>query len=385
MPGLELKKNNDTFVLEPLGNVTVNGASVGKWMTNAANKIVVTKSDNSTVTFDVNWAFNSDNQLVVSSGTKEFNFHSVAANVPRYETLNAVLLVKPNKNESFVFELRGDWALTETHDLSITINGKKSVLDGFIQDPRSRFMFHFVNKKNLLQGSVLGFVGAWTESVDASGKPRLKFTYKRDGQADGEFTLPKGVVVERGSNQLLYEYDKQGRKARIQFVGTLMVNNDFTITYALDRQTSDKNTDEQVAATTFVFGAVFKKKNFSGDLELALKKEDGTAGSTTLTIGGTFTAVLGGSAKVKAGFSFQQKRAGNVSTTTFGFAGELETKSGNKVQWTFATSNAATRTIDLAVNAEIRLGEKASLDERLNLKLVNGEVRGITFLLGVNF
>jgi hypothetical protein len=102
------------------------------------------------------WEFNSDNQLVVSAAGKKFNFTEVPANVPRYETQDAVLLVKPNKDQAFSFELRGDWALSESHDLSITINGKTSVIDGFVNDPRSRFMFHFSNKKNLLQGS-----GTW--------------------------------------------------------------------------------------------------------------------------------------------------------------------------------------------------------------------------------
>jgi hypothetical protein len=379
MPGLELKKNTDTFVIEPLGTVSLNNAAGGKWKTDANNKIVVTKTDNTTVTFDVTWEFNSDNQLVVSSGGKQFNFSSVPANSPRFETNDAVLTVRPDKNAPFTFELRGEWSLSETHDLSITINGKKSVIDGFIHDPRSRFMFHFTDKKNLLQGSVLGFVGTWSEFVDGDGKPRLKFTYKRAGQADGEFVLPKGVAIDKTINQLMYEYDKQGKKRRIQFVGTLMVNNDFVITYGLDRQTSTDG-QMQVAATTFTFGAVFKRKDFTGDLELAIKKTDGTAGSTTLSIAGKFTAVLG-SAKLQAGFTFEQVRAGNKITTTFGFAGQIEFKNG-KIQWTFATSNAATKTITLAVNAEIKLGG-LQINQRLNFTVEGGQVKGVTFFLGV--
>src|SRR5918992_2997668 len=261
MPPLQLTKNNDTFVLDPLGTVTINNAPGGKWKTDQTNKIVVTKTDNTTLSFDVAWEFNSDNQLVVSAAGKKFNFSEVPANIPRYETRNAVLVVKPNKNKDFSFELHGDWSLSETHDLTITINGKPSTIDGFINDPRSRFMFHFSNKKNMLQSSVLGFVGTWSEFVDPAGQPRLKFVYKRDGQPDGEFVLPKGITIDKSMNQLMYEYDKNGNKRRIQLVGTLMINDDFTIRYGLDRQTSGDG-QQQVSRTTFTFGATFAKKNF---------------------------------------------------------------------------------------------------------------------------
>jgi len=382
MAGLQLTKNNETFLIEPLGTVSQNNVAVGKWKTDQTNRIVVTRNDNSTIPFDVVWEFNSDNQLVVSAAGKKFNFTEVSANVPRYETQDAVLLVKPNKDQAFSFELRGDWALSESHDLSITINGKTSVIDGFVNDPRSRFMFHFSNKKNLLQGSVLGFVGDWSEFVDATGQPRLKFVYKRAGQADGEFVLPKGVVVDKSMNQLMYEYDKDGKKRRIQLVGTLMISDDFQINYSLDRQTSSDG-QQQVASTTFTFNAAFKKNNFTGDLDLAIKKQDGTVGATTISISGKFTAVLG-SARLLAGFTFEQNRAGNKTTTTFGFAGKLEFKQGS-IQWAFTTDNTTTKTITLAVNVDINIGNSTQLDARLNLAMENGQLKGVTFFLGIAF
>jgi hypothetical protein len=383
MPGLQLTKNADNFVLDPLGTVTINNAPGGKWKTDQSNKIVVTKNDNSTVSFDVTWEFNTDNQLVVSAAGKKFNFSEVPGNVPRYETRNAVLVVRPNKNQPFTFELRGDWSLSETHDLTITINGKASTIDGFINDPRSRFMFHFSNKKALLQSSVLGFVGTWSEFVDADGQPRLKFVYKRDGQADGEFVLPKGITIDKSMNQLMYEYDKNGNKRRIQLVGTLMISDDFTISYGLDRQSSADG-QTQVGSTTFTFNAAFKKNNFSGDLDLAIVKQDGTIGSTTISISGKFTAVIG-STSLLAGFTFEQNRAGNKTTTTFGFSGKLQFN-GNKgsIEWAFKTDNTTTKTITLAVNVDINVGE-VQLDARLNLQMEGGQMKGVTFFLGVGF
>ena len=383
MPGLQLSKNNDNFVIEPLGTVTINNAPGGKWKTDQTNKIVVTKTDNTTVSFDVTWEFNTDNQLVVSAAGKKFSFSEVPANVPRYETRNAVLVVKPNKNQPFSFELRGDWSLSETHDLTITINGKASTIDGFINDPRSRFMFHFSNKKALLQSSILGFVGTWSEFVDPSGQPRLKFTYKRDGQPDGEFVLPKGITIDKSMNQLMYEYDKNGNKRRIQLVGTLMISDDFTIRYGLDRQSSADG-QTQVGSTTFTFNAAFKKKNFTGDLDLAIIKQDGTVGSTTISISGKFTAVIG-SASLVAGFSFEQNRAGNKTTTTFGFSGKLQfNQNKGSIEWAFTTDNTTTKTVTLAINVDINIGS-TQLDARLNLRMEGGQMKGVTFFLGVGF
>ena len=383
MPGLQLSKNNDNFVIDPLGTVTINNAPGGKWKTDQTNKIVVTKNDNTTVSFDVTWEFNTDNQLVVSAAGKKFNFSEVPGNVPRYETRNAVLFVRPNKNQPFTFELRGDWSLSETHDLTITINGKPSTIDGFINDPRSRFMFHFSNKKALLQSSILGFVGTWSEFVDADGKPRLKFAYKRDGQPDGEFVLPKGITIDKSMNQLMYEYDKNGNKRRIQLVGTLMVSDDFTISYGLDRQTSSDG-QTQVGSTTFTFNAAFTKNNFTGDLDLAIIKQDGTVGSTTISISGKFTAVIG-STSLLAGFTFDQNRAGNKTTTTFGFSGKLQFNNNKgSIEWAFTTDNTTTKTITLAINVDITVGA-AQIDARLNLTMEGGQTKGVTFFLGVGF
>ena len=383
MPGLQLSKNNDNFVIDPLGTVTINNAAGGTWKTDQTNKIVVTKKDNTTVSFDVTWEFNTDNQLVVSASGKKFNFSEVPGNVPRYETRNAVLVVRPNKNQPFNFELRGDWSLSETHDLTITINGKASTIDGFINDPRSRFMFHFSNKKALLQSAVLGFVGTWSEFVDPDGQPRLKFAYKRDGQPDGEFVLPKGITIDKSMNQLMYEYDKNGNKRRIQLVGTLMVSDDFTISYGLDRQTSADG-QTQVGSTTFTFNAAFKKNNFTGDLDLAIVKQDGTVGSTTISISGKFTAVMG-KTTLLAGFTFEQNRAGNKKTTTFGFSGKLQFNNNKgSIEWSFTTDNTTTKTITLAINVDINVGE-VQLDARLNLQMEGGQMKGVTFFLGVGF
>lgn len=386
MPGFTLKKNQDTYNFDLSGPVKLNGNDAGTWTTNKTNQIVVTKSGASSVVFDASWQFNQDNHLVLSAGgATVLDFNQVQGSQPFYSTMNGVLNVRPVPGQLFTFQLRGDWAVSNDHLLSITINGVKSVIDGFFFDPRSRFMYHFVDKKNQLAASVFGFVGTWESFVDAAGAPRVRFKYQLEPAADGTartgiFELPKGVAINRSNNQLMYQYDRAGQTRQIQFVGTLAVSPDFVITYGIDRQVSGSGA-QLVGSTTFSFGAVINKKNFSGDLELIIKKQDGTTGASTIGIRGQFRGVHG-TTGVQIGFTFEQTRGANKVTTTFGFAGAITMKNGT-IQWTFA-SNSATKAIALTVNVDIKLGA-ASLDSSLNITLENGQVASVKFLLGVSF
>jgi hypothetical protein len=391
MATFTLKKNQDTFSLDLSGPVKLNGNVVGSWNTNKTNQIVITKNDASTVVFDVAWQFNADNHLVLSAaGAPVLDFNTVPGLQPFYSTINGVLNVRPTPAQLFSFQLRGDWAVSNDHLLSLTINGVKSVIDGFFFDPRSRFMYHFVDKKNQLAASVFGFVGTWQSFVDTNGSPRVRFTYQLEPAADGTprtavFELPKGVVINRSNNQLMYSYDRAGQTRQIQFVGTLAISPDFVVTYAIDRQVAG-NGAQQVGSTTFTFGAMINKQNFTGDLELLIKKQDGTVGASTFAIRGMFRGVHG-STGVQVGFTFEQTRGGdpnnpNKVTTTFGFAGAITMKNGT-IQFVFA-SNSATKSIALTVNVDIRLGG-VNVDSSLNITLENGQVAGVKFLLGISF
>jgi hypothetical protein len=387
MSGFSLKQNQDTYNFDLTGGATLNGNAVGKWTTNKTNQIVVTKSDGSTVAFDVGWKFDQNNHLVLSSGsTAVFDFNNVNGVQPFLATRNAVIIVRPDAGQLFSFELRGTWSVSKDNLLSVSLNGVQSTIDGFFFDPRSRFMYHFADKKNPLLASVFGFVGKWTFYVDDAGNARGKFIYDMEPDAQnkpqtGTFDMPSSIIINRSNNQLVYQYNKGTQTRQIQFVGTLAITPDFVINYALDRQTTGTG-ETQVNSTTFSFGAVINKKNFSGDLELLLKKQDGTTSQGSLAIRGSFRGVRG-SNSLQVGFSFEQTRGADKITTIFGFAGVLQAGPNNTIQWSFA-SNSATKTIDLAVNADIRLG-KVNIDPALNLQLANGQVVGIKFLLGVSF
>ena len=215
--------------------------------------------------------------------------------------------------------------------------------------------------------------------MDGSGTPLLDFHYQTSS-GEKVFELPKAVAVNRSSNQLTYTYTKGNKNLSINFQGTLMIGGDFEITYVVQRQVSSSG-DEMVASTTLTFGATLTQPNLQGDLQLTLTKPDGTAGTSTLTIGGQCQGVLG-KASLQVGFTFTQTfgGAGNQITRTAAFSGTLVFQ-GGQVQWTFSSTGGA---IDLAIGVDIKLGP-IQLDGRLNLPVDGSQTAGVTFLLGVSF
>lgn len=380
MAGFSLTKGTDTFDFDIAGPVNKGGVRIGAWATDKSNNIVVTKDGGGQDLHNVTWQFNQDNQLTISSGGKSvFNFNGNAGVRPVYFTVDSVLKVRPNQSNTFAFDLHGEWDLNDAHDLTVTINGVISVLDGFIQDPRSRFMYHFFNKQNLMQETILGFVGEW-QLVNDGGVPKMNFSYQREGGTTDTFSLPKGIVVNRSINQFMYQYNKENHSFGIQFVGMLQVSDDFKLTYAIDRQVSQSG-QQQVAATTFTIGAVLNKKNVSGDIEFFIKKTDGTVSTTTIGLSGNWTAKLGAN-QLTVGFSFTQVRGPNTVTTTFGLNGSLKLASGGQVVWAI-TKNSTQTNISIAAS-DIKLGA-ARLDGRLNLIGENGHIVGVQVLFGIAF
>jgi len=380
MATFQLKQNADTFDFDIGGSVQQGGAAFGTWSTDAANKIVITKPDGTTVSLDAGWKFNADNHLVLQSGGADaFDFCAQDGVVPFFKTVDAVLQVFPDQKNAFTFNLNGEWDIDKNHDLTFTpAGGIASTIDGFVQDPRGRFMYHFFDKDDLTRQSIFGFVGQWDSFTDADGKPMVRFTYKRADGTTGTFELPSAISFNRTINEFMYEYDKNGQTRRLQFVGELKINENFEITYSLDRQVSKGQ--QQVASTTFHFGATFHRDNFDGEIELAINKADGSAGTTTITVGGHFTAMLG-TTQLVAGFSFSQIRNGATVTSTFGFNGSLQFKDNGEITWEFL-QNATQFSIN--INAQIQVGD-VRVDGRLNLVSQSGRIVGVKVLLGVAF
>jgi hypothetical protein len=375
----QLSHNGVAYDFDVAGSVSGAGNPTGSWTTNAANQIVATFAGAPGIAFDVDWLFNPQNQLTIRSQNVElFNF-SASGLYNSFTTRDSALIVQPDRTAAFSFALYGDWTMSPDHDLTLTVNGIASTLDGFISDPLGRFIFHFANKDNVLETSVLGFVGYWQSRVDAVGTPLLDFHYQT---ASGEkiFELPKAVAVNRGSNQLAYTYAKDNKTLSIEFQGTLMIGPSFEITYVVEPQNSSSG-EPMVSSTTLSFGATLTQPNLHSDLQLTLVKPDGTTGASTFTIGGQCQGMLG-KTSLQIGFTFTQTfgGAGNQITRTAAFSGALAFQAG-QVQWTFS---AAGSTVDLAIGVDIKLGA-VQLDARLNLPMGGGGTSGVTFLLGVSF
>ncbi|MEP6636022.1 MAG: hypothetical protein ABJB97_04795 [Acidobacteriota bacterium] len=374
-----LKKEATTFDCSSLGKVKKGAADFGTWTTSKDNKIVIKGKDGTQTPIDVIWKINSFNELCVldSANKSLFNFHSDGV-VPFFSANKAVLQVFADENEEFSFELRGEWDLTATHDLSITINNVTSVIDGYIDDPESRFSYHFFDKvKNPFN---VIFVGAWKQTTDDKGVPRLDFKYAREDGTSDVFSLPEEITIDRSVNQFVYQYNKKNKTRRIRLVGLLNVTPDFRITYSIDRQDSDEGSTD-VKSTTFEIRAVLAKSKFEGEIELLVKKSDGKAGKTVLGLKGSFTARPGGNV-IKVGFEFAQERNGAMTKTTVLFNGKLTLKNSlTEVQWEFGVADNV-KTLVVTIS-DVKLGS-VTVDSKFVLKSGNGN-REVLLLLGFKF
>jgi hypothetical protein len=371
----QLQNGAGTFNCDIAGGATSGGNPAGTWTTDKTNQIVLTGTDGTMVTFPIFWQFNSQNQLrILDAAANELaNFHAGDA-VPLYSNNKDVLVVQPDDQNAFTFQLRGSWKLDGQHDLIFSAGGAVSTLDGCLQDRDGQFSYHFFDLANVASGNenILKFPGTWRDSIE-DGKPMLDFDFEKEDGTTGTFDLPASMNLDPSINEIVYDYDKNGLGFRLQFVGELHVSSDFNITYKLDRQTSSTG----ASATTFSIDTVFAKQNFNGNLELAVKKDDGTPG-TSLTIGGAFTAILGTS-NLTVGFSYTQPARGN--TQTFGFNGTFASQTGTDLKWDF-TANSTQMSVDLS--GDVVLGPVTAVAQT-QITAANGQVVGIHALFGIQF
>src|SRR5277367_1898504 len=262
MSSFQLVSGTSTYAFDTAGGVSIGGSASGSWTTNASNQIVT-----GSIAFDVSWVFNNKNQLTIQSeGSEIFNFSATGLN-NSITTRDTALVVKPDRAAAFSFTLQGDWAVTTDHNLTFTVGGMVSTLEGFISDPLGRFIFHFANQDNVLETNVLGFTGSWQSRVDPSGTPLLDFHYQTSS-GEKTFELPKALAVNSSSNQLTYTYTKSNKSLSIDFQGTLTIGPNFEISYVIEPQASSSG-DPMVASTTLSFKTSLAQPNLRGDLQLA--------------------------------------------------------------------------------------------------------------------
>lgn len=384
MASFTLKKDaTTTFECDPLGKVKKGGADFGTWSTDKKNKIVIKGKDGTQTPIDVVWKFNNFNELCARDSADKliYNFHSDSAVVPFFSTTKAVLQVLPSQDEEFSFELRGEWDMSESHDLQITINDAMSVIDGFVDDPESRFSYHFFDKvKNPFN---IIFEGEWSKpEADDKGVLKIDFKYAREDGTSDVLSLPEELTIDRGLNQFVYQYSKKNRTRRIRLVGLLNVTPDFRITYSIDRQEALDGSGTVVKSTSFEIKAQMTKAKFEGDIEFIVKKTDGKSGKTVLGIKGSFTARPGAGNVAKGGFEFSQERDGESKKTTLLFNGSLSLKKNLlEVEWTFEIKDSV-KTLTVTISS-VQLGP-VTADSKIILKSGNGD-REVLVLLGFRF
>lgn len=383
----KLSNNNSQFSLDTEGNVNdANGQKIGAWNTDRQNNLVIQKPANSDgtvpppIVIPVKWSFNPNNQFCLQqgNGTVLLNFNADETVIPEYELRNAVLRVRPDMTKDFQFFITGDWNMTPDHLLQFTVNGVTSTIDGVLADTKSRFIYNFRDKTRSFVSSRLTFSGAWQQQT-VDGVPKLSFTYNLADGSTKTFALPGDLVISKGSNQFKYSYNKNDRSFGVSLLGFLKISENLIISYTLDKQSS-QNGDELVATTTFTMQAAFVGKQFEGDLNLALIRDDNTPGNYTLAVTGEYTGVVGDT-RVMVGFRFSQIRANGKVTRTVGIGGAFILKNG-QISYLL---DVGQNTISLTLGVEIRLKSGAAVDSKLNITSENGEVQSINFLLGVSF
>jgi hypothetical protein len=379
MRTFELKDGPVTLTLDERGAVSRGGTAAGTWTTNRDNQVIVTAADGSQRAIDVGWRFDGNNHLRIDQrGTDVFDLNGDAATQPAFRLDRAVLFVKPDGAQPFEFALRPTWNLTADHDLTMTVNGKTSTIDGVISDNKSAFRFNFVDKLEVIEKFSLVFAGAWHNEPTGDHPGAVVYDYEiADSPAPGRFALPNPLVVDNNFNVLAYRYDKGTRTRSVQLVGQFQLNSQAELSYAIERRDSADGPSTTLAFDVDVTGATS-----SGKLTFALKKRDGAHASTSLTIGGNYGARFKNGVLMLT-FAFQQQTiAGSGTARELSFAGEVQHNGGVNFAWILSIANSTT-TIALAAT-DLKLGAVTG-DTKVVVRLQGGEVRSVDAMFGFSF
>jgi hypothetical protein len=378
MRTFELKDGSDSMTLDDTGGVSRGGAAVGTWTTNRDNQVVVSAAG-SQKAIDVGWRFDGNNHLrIVQSGSDVFDINGDAATQPAFRLDRAVLFVKPDGAQPFEFSLRPTWGLTPQHDLTMTINGVTSMIDGVISDNNSAFRFNFVDKLEVIEKFSLVFTGAWHNEPTGDNPGAIVYDYAiADSTEKGRFSLPNPLVVDNNFNVLAYRYDKGTKTRSVQLVGQFQLNSQAELSYAIERRDSADG-----PSTTLLFDVDVTGATSSGKVTFALKKKDGARASTSLTVGGNYGARFKNGVLMLT-FAFKQQTiAGSKTTRELTFAGQLQHNGGVSFAWVLAIANGTT-TIALAAT-DLKLGSVTG-DTKVVVRLQGGEVKSVDAMFGFSF
>jgi hypothetical protein len=247
----------------------------------------------------------------------------------------------------------------------VTIGGTASTIDGLLGDRQdSGFDYIFQTNDDLMAACTLNFTGTWKQK--AAGAADLIFEYDTEADAAGsttkQFDLPDGLGVDSATNMLEYRANKNDQSSSIGIIGTLTIHGDFSITYEIEEQDI-----AGVKTSTFHIQADLVKSSVgTATLDLDLKK---AAGSTTVSIGGSYQGAIGANTKLTVGFSYQRQVQGGTTTTTAKFQGEVQTKDDDFV-WAISDQQG---TLTITAHVTFKVGTTCA-QGALNFQTGQGQV-----------
>jgi hypothetical protein len=308
--GLVRNFDTDGRVLDTAENV------VGSWSTTKGNLIRVTKAEGGTTDLAVDWLFNAENQLTIGiGGNVLFTIANAVDGLPRFSLDGNTLIVDPDGDSDFKFRLDCLYGLQPDGNLVVSINGKESVLDGFIEDSKSRFRFQFFDKTLPSFPNSLVFTGQWErKNASSSDKEQILLHFKLATPAEiagKPLDLPAAVKVDPQRNHfaLVYQSTSHGER-RLQFQGSMEIKKGWKLVFRI----------EDVQDGTVRKSVIEVEANFEwdrGHLGLTLNVgKTKTPTSQTIEIGGSLAMTLGNTGQLTWNFAYRKSTAGGTPAVT---------------------------------------------------------------------
>jgi len=360
--------DTDGRVLDAAANV------IGTWNTAAGNVIRVTKSGGGKVDLAVEWAFNADNQLTLGiGGNTLFVVASTVDGLPRYRLDRNVMVVDPDGDGDFEFRLECLFGLQPDGNLVVSINGKQAVIDGYIEDSKSRFRFQFFDKTLPSFPNSFVFTGEWERRPDPK-QILLRFKLDTASEIPGlPLDLPAAVRVDPQRNHLALVYQSTSHGERqLQFLGSLEIRKGWTLVFRIDDVK-----DGGVRKSRIEVEATFDWARGSGTLQLFVGKTK-SAQAQVIEVGGTVSAKLQ-NGRLDLSFAYRKSTAGDKTTTTIAAAVAFEFKQG-KIFLAYKQDGEARQ---LDVTARLDHGDFSTT---VGLQIINDPSgRRIKSFIGVSF
>lgn len=312
--------DTDGRVLDTSDNV------IGTWNTADGNVIRVSKSQGGSTDLAVDWLFNEFNQLTIGlDGNVLFTIVNIVDGLPRFSLDRNVLVVDPDGDGDFKFRLTCLFGMQQDGNLVVSINGKESILDGFIEDSKSRFRFQFFDKslKNF-QNSLL-FSGKWEPKTGAPSD-RILLHFKPDTPVEipgKPLDLPAVVKVDPQRNHFALVFESKSHGVHtLQFLGSMEIKPGWKLQFRI-ADSKDGGTRESTidVETDFAFD------RGQGSLMLKVGKTQ-SATAQTIEIGGAVKANLGSNGALTWTFDYRKSTSGQTALTTLATSLRYEFRNG---------------------------------------------------------